>query len=593
MPPIGDTPLFTDDNVAVYAGGDYLAHAGAAESEGVLVAMGNATFDKSPGGTFNVGVNGLGSGIVPTPGSTMLAVGGALTITSGTNLHVGAVVTGGGAVMTGGAISNSGTLETFGGAQAHDLGPAAVAPYASFGAQVAAVSAQLAALTPLTTSVAGNTVTFTGDGTASLQAFTVTAADLANVTTVEFTNILQGTPIAVTVTGAVPTSFSPNSFSYNGVHADATDSPLFPTISSTTLWNFAQATTLDFPGNSHIVGSIIAPVAATTTVTVSTNGRLYVGGNLDVSGPGSEQHNYPWNGNIAFDCRDEEPVSGSITIAKTLTPGSTLDSQPPAFTGLVNCTPVSGGGWGESWTVVPPNTVTIHDMPIGANCTITENSPAPPGALSWASPTLTVNGQPFTGTFVVPDPSAAVQIGITVTNTVLGTFTVQKVISDPASGYAGTRSFQVDWTCSSDGYVNGIVQPGTTSGSLTLTPGAAGASPVSGTTPLAFPAGTTCTVAEPSVTTEPGDFVSDGFAWDTPSISGPITIGANDAVQVITVTNTVTGTDTTTPGDDDESELAATGTTITPGALAGAGLTAVGAALVLVLSLRKRVRSRS
>ena len=40
-----ENDMWTDDNVAVFAGGDFVADGGAAESEGLLVAMGDATFD--------------------------------------------------------------------------------------------------------------------------------------------------------------------------------------------------------------------------------------------------------------------------------------------------------------------------------------------------------------------------------------------------------------------------------------------------------------------------------------------------------------------------------------------------------------------
>src|SRR5688500_18859978 len=43
FPDIGPLPEFTDNNVAVYAGGNYLVTGTAAESEGLLVVRGDAT----------------------------------------------------------------------------------------------------------------------------------------------------------------------------------------------------------------------------------------------------------------------------------------------------------------------------------------------------------------------------------------------------------------------------------------------------------------------------------------------------------------------------------------------------------------------
>ncbi|MFJ6484496.1 hypothetical protein ACIQK6_30850 [Streptomyces sp. NPDC091682] len=48
-PGIGPNPLFTDSNVALYAGGDYTADGGTAETEGLVVVRGNATFAKTSG----------------------------------------------------------------------------------------------------------------------------------------------------------------------------------------------------------------------------------------------------------------------------------------------------------------------------------------------------------------------------------------------------------------------------------------------------------------------------------------------------------------------------------------------------------------
>lgn len=187
VPDGGHTQEGTDENVSLYAGGNYRASGGAAESEGLQVIVGDATYDKAEAGTFNVGTVGWGSGLWPSGDRDMLRVGGGLTVGAATSLHIGAGLDGGGNATIGGAsnvFAGSANLDLHGGALTVGLGAdTALSPYANFGSRVDALSASLAARSA-TGSVDEDDpfLTFTGNGKDGvLQVFTVTAERLATV----------------------------------------------------------------------------------------------------------------------------------------------------------------------------------------------------------------------------------------------------------------------------------------------------------------------------------------------------------------------------------------------------------------------------
>ncbi|KJL40791.1 hypothetical protein [Microbacterium trichothecenolyticum] len=112
--------------------------------EGLVIVQGDADFTKSPGGTFNVGWVGVGSGVVPTPGEVMLAVGGDLSVGAGTVLDVGANARDASDELLGGNVDVGGITtpdyETDGsryrlnnGALQQELGAAATAPWSTWG----------------------------------------------------------------------------------------------------------------------------------------------------------------------------------------------------------------------------------------------------------------------------------------------------------------------------------------------------------------------------------------------------------------------------------------------------------------------------
>ncbi|MEU7017596.1 choice-of-anchor A family protein [Streptomyces sp. NPDC046385] len=349
-PGIGHDPRFTDANVALYAGGDYTADGGTAEAEGLLVVGGNATFAKTSGGVFNVGRVGAGSGILPPSGSVMLAVGGDLRIAAGTTLDVGHGLTAGprygGSVQVGGDIDEKGSLETNGGSRTSGMGSrTALSPHASFGDTVRRESASLGALKPTGSSTrSGDTVTFKGGGGAgsSPQVFAITAEELDGASTFLFTSIPAGEAVVVNVTGGRPVGISPMSVGFNGDRADTYDSGRFGEAASRILYNFEDSTSISLGGGGNFMGSILAP-KATADLTASTNGRVYVGGDIRTHGSGNESHNYPWTGTSTFDCKPTTPAPETPGTTPTTPPAPSRPTPTPTQPGEETTSPPGPG----------------------------------------------------------------------------------------------------------------------------------------------------------------------------------------------------------------------------------------------------------
>lgn len=552
--PDNDSESWTDNNVAVFAGGDFIADGETAESEGLLVVMGDATFNKSNGGRFNVGWVGVGSQVAPSAGAVMLAVGGNLSVLGTTVLDVGAGAQDAGGNPLGGDGLVGGTLNpdypspryTFNnGSVTSGMGAEAVDQWSSFASEVAQESQDWAVYTTTGThSVANPRITFTGDGLSSTQVFSIDAASLAGITEVSFTGIPADATVVITVTGGSAITFSPNYFDDNGVRADDPASPLFGTVAQRTMWNFADATSVVFGGSSQFLGSVMAP-DADLDITASMNGRVYAGGDIRTHGTGNELHNYPWIG-PEFDCvavPGAEAATGSVVGTKVMGTAGVVAADR-LFFGWIECTGGDVvGEFNRRGIFQGGETRTVPGIPLGAQCevfedpeyAITNQAPLPAGFM-WADPTWRVDGQPAErALFSVTDPDDPDLIEIEATNAVLGRFSVQKVITGPDGGYIGTREFPIDYTCDSVAYddIGAQLGAGSEAGSLAV---AAGASETSAW----FPIGTVCTISEATPTTEPGDFApAHSFAWQTPVITpATVTIGADDAPTIeVTVTN--------------------------------------------------------
>lgn len=524
LPPVTNLPPgFTDSAVSVWAGGDYRATGAAAESEGLLLVEGDATFDKT-GGTFNVGTVGVGSGIAPAAGSLMLAVGGDLTVGGATRLDVGATLDGGGAVQVGGTSSVAGTLETNGGPVTTGMGAqAALAPHTGFRSTVEQGSAALAALPGTPVTPQRGQLELRGPGAdADVDGplvFVVEAAALAGVREITVVDVPRWTPVLVDVVGDAPVTLSPNYVAWDGERVD--DGANLGNAAGALLWNVVDATSVHLGGSSQLVGSVVAP-HADATVTASTNGRLYVGGDLTTSGAGNEQHAYPWTGG-SFGC-EVTPTTGTFSVAKQLD-GDAAGLVPPSTTFPVRYTYDLGAGpvTGELVVAADGTPVTGPALPAGTVVTLEEGDlPAVPdvvwdGATFSPSPTVTV-GAGTTAAVVLTntadEPAVLVETG---------GVAVRKVVQGEAAGLvpAGT-TFTVRYAYEGpDGPVTGEL-----------------AVPADGTLvegPQALPGGTTVTVEEvdlPDV---------DGVVWGEPEVgpSAEVVVVPGTVVEV-TVTNTAT-----------------------------------------------------
>lgn len=522
--PGNSNPIWTDNNVSMYAGEDFTALPSSAEVEGLLVVGGDAEFAGS-NGTFNVGWVGVGSGVAPTPGSVMLAVGGGITVGAGTVLDVGANafdngVLLGGSVQVGGATApdyevDGSRYRLNNGALTQDMGADAIAPWATWGADIASESAGFALLPDTGTTVAEfGRITFTGTTGVTQQVFSVTGAQLAAFPEIAFVGIEDGQSVIINVTGSAPVTWAPNYFGDDGERADDFASSRFGPVSSRTLWNFPSATSLHVAGSSQVLGSILVPAAdpdaltPAVRVTASTNGRLYTNGSVVMDGVGNEHHNYPWI-EAPFDCIPGEiPVlSGSVTITKVVSPEDGQLLPPDAlFRGIVVCdNPVQSMTIAE-WAVRAGETTTVDELPVGATCTVSEQIGV--GARAFALPVgqtrdsiadftwETPVWSPEPPTFVVTG-GVEPQIAFTVTNAIAyGSFTIEKTVTGPD---APSRTFMGTWACR-----------------LTPETGADGtwsleADQVS--EEFQAPIGSLCAVAENAPPTEPGG------TWQVPVIT--------------------------------------------------------------------------
>lgn len=562
IPAPGNTnPIWTDQNVAIYAGGDFLVRQAAAEAEGLVVVGGDASFDKSAGGRFNVGWVGVGSSVVPLPGSTMLAVGADVSVGATTVLDVGANAFDGGQLL-GGDVAIGGqsipdyelsglNYELNNGTLTQGMGAAAIAPWSTWGSEIAAESSAFDALPATGTVTIGALLTFSGDGTSATQVFDVGAATLAGSPAIGFENIPDGAAVIINISGG-PVTWAPNYFAEDGVRADVLfpDSGLFGTLSARTMWNFVDATSVHIAGTSQVLGSILVPNAnpdasqPTLRVTASTNGRLYTNGTILMDGVGNEHHNYPWVG-APFECIPViSPVeTGSITVSKVLSPEDAALLPPgTTFHGLVTCALEDGGELIVEWEVAPGDTTEVEGLPVGAPCVITETvglthrarllagpvSFDPTSLDAWQSPTWTVNGADADAPveFVVPSPSDQTQLAFVVTNALAsGSFTIEKIVEN-LDEVEFTDGFSGTWQCTATQGGEDVLDSGT----WQLTAGETSA-------PIEAPVGAWCTVAESSPAAPPGG------AWSPPVIAPDLVEISADSAQTpiaVTVTNTLT-----------------------------------------------------
>ena len=161
---------------------------------------------------------------------------------------------------------------------------------------------------------------------------TIPGAELTGITAINYVDIARTTPLSINVTGAAPVAVTATSVFNDNVRVDqpgpaaqpTADSP-FGDVAARTLWNFEEASAVQI-GNggatNQVLGSVLAPVATSVTLTDSQNGRVYSGGDVVLNGTLNEIHSYPWIGAAETQCTQY----GGIGVVKTDTaaPATTL-----------------------------------------------------------------------------------------------------------------------------------------------------------------------------------------------------------------------------------------------------------------------------
>ncbi|WP_234334457.1 choice-of-anchor A family protein [Streptomyces sp. NRRL B-1347] len=313
-----------DANINVFVGEDMLIREAAAEAEGKVVVLGDFDMNKRAGASqiYNVGVAGVGSRVPPPNGSDFLTTGGDLTVATGQRLLAEEASVSGRVVYEGTA---SGTVA-----------PPAVQE-AGVADQYAALPGQLTAAsqcyaydngekraTTGTATYTGTGTTFTGDGTSDLQVFDVDF-DLASPNGGQQGITFAGIPADATVlVNLYGTARQINT--YVGGFPDGLRERL--------LWNFPDATEVQFNGTAQFAGSVLVGSAgSTSTVRMpGMNGRFFTVGSLthtSGAGGGQEFHNYPFNGDLPS-CTTPSP-SPSPSDSESPSPSpSPSDSDGPS-----------------------------------------------------------------------------------------------------------------------------------------------------------------------------------------------------------------------------------------------------------------------
>ncbi|MFV6031463.1 choice-of-anchor A family protein [Streptomyces sp. NPDC056264] len=428
-----------DAAINIFVGDDFLVRGRAAEAEGRVVVLDDfdQNKDAAAGGTYNLGIVGVGSRVPPPDGSDFLTTGGGVTVATGQTLD-----TKGGIVAEQGIVRHAGPVSgTVTGTLVEDAN--AAAPYAGLRDQLTAASQCYARVdgrprTPTGTAVhqSGQTL-FTGDGTSALQVFNVDF-DMQSPTGgqegIVFANIPDTATVLVNVTGDARKLTT-----YSGGIDDDTD-PL-NSYRERLLWNFPDATTVDLAGTGQFQGSfLIGNQASSTTVTLpGINGRFFTTGSLTHTsaasgGGGQEFHAYPFNGDLP-NCDGTNTVTGEVRVLKTdaasgaVLPGATFQLWEE-----------TNGVPGLQTTGADP------DTSVGAPCTtgadgVCERT-VETGTYYWqetdAPDGYDLPAQPVFGPLVLTEANAAAGVSVTAANSRTpvepGTGSVRLLKSDADSG---------------------------------------------------------------------------------------------------------------------------------------------------------------
>lgn len=329
IPPNNGSYVGFDDGVSVFAGGDFSIGPGAAEAEGNVVVLGDATFDKGQG-IYNLGSAGVGSRVPPPANATMLTVGGNLTVGAGTDLAIGQPDLPSNVDLAGTEPANA-TITQVDNAEGtssitENVDVASV--WNERRANVTALS-QCLAEQPVTGTVEedeGGTVTFTGTG-AAIEVFEVTAESVI----ADWGAVLAAENLAGTETVIINvTSSNAVDFQLNGTTGGVNQAEI--EASQRIVFNFPNSTDITM-GGSVIPGSVlVGQEASTTNVNANQfNGRIEVAGNLQhgvtTSNSGLEFHAYPFIGPLP-DCGTTPTPTTSPTTSPSPSVSPTVSPSP-------------------------------------------------------------------------------------------------------------------------------------------------------------------------------------------------------------------------------------------------------------------------
>lgn len=185
-------------------------------------------------------------------------------------------------------------------------------------ASISSKSTFYATLTETATTAGGTN----GDGTSTCQVFHLSSVP-ANTA---FSNIPDGATVIVNVSGTNP--------SVNNFGAAFTD-PVGGGNASVfnLLWNFYEATSLTIP---NFRGTVIAPLADVRLTGGNFDGRLFVGGNLEVDGAGHEIHNYAFGGALPCETTVACPNLDIATEAENICEGNDINLTATSTDNIVS-----------------------------------------------------------------------------------------------------------------------------------------------------------------------------------------------------------------------------------------------------------------
>nr|CAA6799800.1 MAG: Unknown protein [uncultured Thiotrichaceae bacterium]CAA6799806.1 MAG: Unknown protein [uncultured Thiotrichaceae bacterium] len=200
-----------------------------------------------------------------------------------------------------------------------------------------------------------------------------------------------------------------------------------------------------------------------------------------------------------------QQASGSLSISKNVT-GEPAGFSSPGFSIVVDC---SDNSFDQTVTVQDGQTQTINNIPAGTTCSLTEPTlPSPPSGYAYGTPTISPSSVTI---------QAGSAVSVTVTNPLqqtVGSLQITKNVTGQPSGFS-SPDFDILVDCSDDTF------------DQTVTLQAGGSQTINN-----IPAGTTCTITEP---TQPG--APTNYNYDTPVISpSGVTIQDTQTVSV-SVTN--------------------------------------------------------